>query len=328
MKKIWLGAFAAFVMACSSSGGGGTTPAGDTGTGGGGGDGGVGTDTGGNPGTDTGPRADSGSREVSVLDTGPAGDGSVAAENTTGNKCAANAECDPLGTGDDKCSNGLFKSGTLYPTPVCIGVTCDPGAGTTIMACDNNKGVCLSTGSGGICLPVCGFDNSTAAPTGCQGKDGCNVYGWGKDATSGKLNGVGYCFGGCSADADCTGGDKCQKESGLCVKAPIAYTKAVGDACLNTDAGKTCECLYSNKTNKGYCSQACQVGTAGVCGTGYSCSALLPKVDTSGAALFSKSPAGISGYCMKNCATDADCTALNGTCQDTTDGKVCSPFGP
>ena len=255
-------------------------------------------------------------------DTGPA------SENTVGTVCKDDATCDPLGTGDNKCASDTFSFGSLYPTPVCIGLNCDPGSGTTVMPCDNGLGICLSTGGGGggICLPVCKFDDTGAAPTGCIGKDACNVFTFGSDPATGKPNAAGYCFGGCTADADCSLG-KCQKESGLCVKTVVSYSKTVGTPCSRPDAQRNCECLFSGTTDKGYCSQFCHAGDgtgAATCPTGFTCSASLPTTDPSGAPLFTTTPKGAAGYCLKSCATDADCTALNAKCTDTTDGRVCT----
>ena len=329
MKKAWLGVFAALTMvgsaACSSSS---TDPGGTVkDTGGPGSDGG-GTDTAVKP-TDGGG-GDTNKPDVKPVDsTGTDGAVSTSHGETTGKPCTDDTACDTTGDGVNACSNALFSLGTLYPTPVCVGKECDPGDGTTIMSCDVAAGVCLSTSSGGICLPACGFGATDgAAPKGCQGKDVCNVLGWGKDA-AGVLQGVGYCFGGCTADGDCTKGDKCQKESGLCVKAPVTFVKTLGTACTDADAKSPakCECLYLTSTKKGYCSTFCKVGDATTaCPTSYTCSPGLPTTDSKdGSALFSKDPAGMAGNCLKNCTADADCTALNSVCKVTASGKVCYP---
>ena len=329
MKKAWLGVFAALTMfgstACSSSsdpGGGGTkTDTGGTGT-----DGGGGTDTkppgeGGT--TDTGVHKD-----VAPVD-GAGGDGGKTGQGTTGKECVDDTTCDVSGDGIQFCSNAGFSGGTLYPSPVCLGLgECDPGDGTTIMYCDgepdNPLGVCLSSGGKGLCLPLCTFADDGATAKGCAGKDACNAYGWGKD-TSGVVGGVGYCFGGCTADADCTKGDKCQ--DGLCLKAVSTKTKAVGDPCTDADAKapEKCDCVYATASKKGYCTQYCQIGnTATACPTGFTCSAGLPTTDSKdGSALFSKEPAGMAGNCLKPCTADADCSALGTTCVTTPEGKVC-----
>ena len=328
MKKHWLGVFAALAMVsvgCSSSGGGGGDVTKDGSTTG---------DTltpGGDSVVTTKPPTDANHDGPRPLDGGDATSTEGGVTNpphggTTGSPCTDDTACDTTGDGINKCSNKLFKAGTLYPTPVCIGTDCDPGDGTSIVGCDMDKGVCLSTGTGGICIGACGFDDSGAAPTGCQGKDVCNVYGWGKD-TSGKLTGVGYCFGGCKADADCTGGDKCQVEDGLCVKAPNTYAKKLGDPCVKADYDKAtgCICNYDSTSGQGYCIKACYVGGA-ACDTGFSCSAGLPKTSsTDGSALFTKDPTGMAGSCLKTCSADADCAAVHGYCADLASGKACVP---
>jgi hypothetical protein len=261
---------------------------------------------------------------TSPIDTGTPIDSGTT--GTTGTACSSDATCDPLGTGDFICSKGAFGATTggndLYPTNVCIGISCDPGDGTSIMGCDSDAGVCLASGTSGICLGACSFDDSTTAPTGCVGKDACNVYGWGADST-GKTIGVGYCFGGCKADADCGSGQACQKEEGLCVASAtkVTYTKSVGTACTDADSTSTpakCNCLYATASKKGYCSQFCTMGSSGDCPTGYSCDAQLPKTKVlSTDTVFTAAPTGMAGYCLKNCTTDADCTAINGYCDQT-----------
>ena len=293
-----------------------------------------GSDTGTLPGSDggggDGAKTDSGKADAKGGD-GPTGtDASTAHGKTTGKPCTDDTVCDVLKDGVNHCSNSAFSLGTIDPSPVCVGNECDLGDGSTIMDCDGMTGVCLDDGASGLCVPACDFADDGAAPTRCVGKDVCTVYGWGKDA-SGKLTGIGYCWGGCVADADCTGGDKCQKESGNCVKALNTYTKVLGDPCTDADATAPakCECLYLSPSNKGYCSTFCKVGDAtATCPTDYKCSPGLPTKDsTDGSALFSKDPIGIGGNCLKTCATDADCTALNSACMDMATGKVCYPKG-
>jgi hypothetical protein len=261
-------------------------------------------------------------------DTAPPTDTGTTGEGTTGATCTSTATCDVSGKGINSCSNALFSLGPIYPSPVCVGVNppeCAADDGTTIVMCDGTRGVCLASGTDEICLPACTFDDSGAAPTGCAGKDACNVYGWGRTST-GALTGVGYCFGGCKADLDCPTGSKCQVEDGLCVTTKVTYTKTPGTACTKAaDAGTvpTCNCLYSTTTTKGYCANFCTVGST-TCATGYKCSPSLPTSDSTGA-LWSKDPTGMAGYCLKSCTTDTDCTAINAKCKDTATGKVCEP---
>jgi hypothetical protein len=276
--------------------------------------------------TDSGVPTDSKVTDSKPTDSKPPvvvdGDvGGMDCDKTTGAKCATADDCDKTGNGINICAAGAFAAGSLYPTPVCIGTECDPGDGTKITGCDCDTGVCLSTSSGGICLPVCEFADSADAPKGCEGANACNVYGWGKDTMTMATIGIGYCFGGCKADTECPTGEKCQKEDGLCVKAPVVYTKMPGDACVKADAGTAtvpakCNCLYTTKEGTGYCANVCRFGET-TCGTGFSCDSGLPKTklrddDT----VFSAVPKGIAGYCLKNCTTDADCTALNAYCDE------------
>ena len=153
-------------------------------------------------------------------------------DGTTGKACASDTDCHPPGgPGVNKCtSGGIFGSAggnDLYPTAVCLDIqNCDPGTDGNLHFCDGpdaptSPGVCLSTGSPGkgICLPQCSFKPDGSAVTGCQGKDSCFVAGFEADPNNANAAiGIGYCFGGCTADADCATGQKCQTDSGLCLK--------------------------------------------------------------------------------------------------------------
>jgi hypothetical protein len=247
--------------------------------------------------------------------------GSTTADGTVGNACTTDTQCDVTGRKVNKCTSDAFPAGTLMPSPVCIGTSCDPGDGTTILACDNGKGACLAVRNGGICVQACTFASDGAAPQGCTGKNACNVLGYGANQ-QGALEGVGFCLGGCAADADCTGGDKCDLLTGLCLKTVTPPTKKVGDACTAQDTA--CNCL-AGASNAGYCSQFCKVG-GNTCTTGFVCSAELPKTSGDGGVLFTQQPTGIAGTCLKTCATDADCTALGAKCNlNDASGKVCVP---
>jgi hypothetical protein len=251
--------------------------------------------------------------------------------------CKDDSTCDVTGDGVNACSTSVFGGGgTYYPTPVCVGTECDPGDGTSVVHCDGSAGLCLPSGGGGgptgICIGACELDPfSGAPPKGCAGKDACYFYGLETDP-SGVVHAAGYCFGGCTSDADCSGGDRCQIESGYCVRRPVTYAKKLGEACTSADSMSTppgCECLYTGSGtggSKGYCSQFCEMGGA-PCPTGFTCDAFLPRTDASGAPLFKAAPKGIAGYCMKDCATDADCAAINGYCQENggTGRSTCQP---
>jgi hypothetical protein len=245
----------------------------------------------------------------------------------------SDVDCDVLGKKINQCSRGLFgKSGgnDLYPDNVCVGSTCNPGDGSTIEGCDGDTGICLATASGGICLGACNFDDSTRVPSGCVGKDLCNVYGWGKTSDM-TVVGVGFCFGGCFQDADCGTGQECQREDGLCVKtgSKVAYSKALGTACTKADSTSSpakCNCNYAPSTGNGYCSQVCRMGMSGDCPSGFLCDAQLPKTPIlDGDTVFTSAPAGIAGFCLKTCSSDADCAPLGAYCEENAGvgGKTC-----
>lgn len=246
-------------------------------------------------------------------DTGPVTPPPDATPGGVGYPCTSDGDCTST---SGFCSATGFTSGPLYPSPVCISTGCDAGDGTKIMTCETS-GVCLSAGSSTICLPECEFDSSSTPPSGCAGNDACNVYGWGADS-SGKTIGVGYCFGGCKSNFDCPSGSVCQTEDGLCVTSKTSYTKTLGTACTSADATAPakCNCLYATSTGSGYCSQFCKIGDS--CPTGYTCDAELPTKDLlKGTALFTTTPTGMAANCLKNCTTDADCSALGGYCDQS-----------
>lgn len=317
MTKRVLGVLAALAMmggsavACSSS----TTPAPAAGT---------------DAGKDTGA-GDTGAKP----DTRPAPvDTETPTDKTTGKACATNEDCDITGEAVNVCSKGAFGGNSLYPTDVCIGTSCDIPDPTKVTYCDGDTGVCLSTSSGGICLPLCTWKDDGAAPTGCEGKNACNPYAWGTDSSTMAVVGIGYCFGGCKADADCGTGQKCETATGLCVKTPDVYTKNVGDACTDTDSKdpSKCNCLYATNaagTKSGSCSQFCKMGdTASACPTGFTCDAMLPKTKIADDDIvFTKAPTGMAGYCLKDCTADTDCEANNGYCEESagTGKKTCQP---
>jgi hypothetical protein len=220
-----------------------------------------------------------------------------------------------------------FTSGPLFPSAMCIGVddvACSANDGTSVVPCNAGAGVCLAAGAHQLCLPQCTFDDGGGAPTGCSGKDVCNVYGWGRD--SGKVYGIGYCFGGCRADRDCPTGSSCQLEDGLCVTTKKSYPKIAGMPCTKAEATGTapsCNCMYGTTSGKGYCANFCVVGQTS-CGAGSVCSPQLATSDDTGA-LFTRDPQGMAGNCLRSCTGDAECAPLNAHCKPTASGKVCQP---
>jgi len=227
-----------------------------------------------------------------------------------GTTCTTNAECDPAGSMVGICSNNADPPDTIDPTPTCMARAC----ATTGAAC--------GAGGGGICVPgnrcvdSCAFGSSGAA-TGCAGKTVCNVYSFTRDGGGGK--GVGSCRGGCLADGDCTAGQKCQVEDGVCVQTLVTYPNAFGTSCTSSS---DCRCQHG-LSKPGYCSKYCITGGA-ACPSGYTCDPGLPKNDTTGV-LFTSVPTGLAGDCLKNCANDGDCTPYGGHCEtnSVTGVKVC-----
>jgi hypothetical protein len=205
----------------------------------------------------------------------PAAEASMpqAYDGTTGKACASDADCkNPNGPGMARCSNSVFSPEQYYPSPVCILPTCSPVSGQALHFCDgpdapSSPGVCVPNGpQAGICLPRCSFDKSGSAATGCLGKDACWSY------STGLSTGVGYCWAGCTSDGDCSGGQKCQTDQGLCVQGVVPPIKPWGAACTQADSQNgACNCFLGNG-NTGYCTSFCTVGGNG-CPGGATCDA-------------------------------------------------------
>jgi hypothetical protein len=282
-------------------------------------------------------------------DSGDDGSSSGSFDGTTGKACTTDADChSPTGPGTNKCtSDGFFGSAggnTLYPTSVCLNLAnCNPGDGTTVVFCDgdptnpSSPGVCLSTGSAGkgICLPQCNFKQDGSAVTGCTGKDACFGTGFFNTDASGANIGIGYCFGGCDTDADCSvTGQHCQADEGLCVKSvvtPDAGELAIGTGCnSNGTTAPSCNCIAPS-SGLGYCAQFCVTGR-NECATGQVCEAQLPTqlIDTATDATiagWTKQNPGMGGWCAPTCTGEGGtCTYPNSTCQTgTVAGPDCEP---
>jgi hypothetical protein len=262
---------------------------------------------------ETAPTPDGGLDVGPPLDAGPI-------DKSVGKSCSTDDDCDVTFSGINRCTGSLytaggltplFEAGTIYPTPVCFGLSCTLGTGTGPTMCDGGMGVCVAVTGGAYCFPYCTFDDTGAAVKGCNGKDACRAYRW-STSPSGKTTGVGVCFGGCVTDSDCTKGDHCQLETSLCVKATVTYVKKVGDACDKSDTlakPPTCDCIYS-ATGVGYCTRTCRVAVD-ACPAGFTCDPQLAKSD------FATAPSGIWGWCLRNCASDADCTGLGAKCLES-----------
>jgi hypothetical protein len=251
-----------------------------------------------------------------ITSPGDGGGDAAAVDGTTGQPCMMDAECSPTGLGLNKCSAAnFFTGGPIMPTPVCLSnVACDPGTDNLIHYCDgpdmpSSPGICLPTRQGGLCLPKCSILSDGSPPAGCQGKDTCNVLGSGI-LTSGAPFSVGFCFGGCSADADCPGGSHCQKDEGVCLTTLLTRTKQTGQTCSANDPTGTCNCFRNPTSMVGYCAPFCITGptSASPCPAGYVCDAGLlaqitnPRTDATVSGFMSQN-AGLAGTCLQVCST-------------------------
>jgi hypothetical protein len=272
-------------------------------------------------------------------------------DNTLGNVCQSDLDCEPAGgPGVNTCSLTTFSE-AIFPTAVCIQKSCDPGTDGATHFCDgpdapSSPGVCVNLGGTpptGLCLPTCLFASDGSAAVGCQANDACVLYDFGTLAVAPAggagttLIGVGYCFGGCTKDADCPTGNLCQVNEGICVKSVAAPTKTIGTACTAADNGSsasaaTCDCFLNSSTMKGACSQFCLVGsTADPCPSGYVCDALEPTelTDQAGASMpgFPTQNAGLAGSCVATCTDEGGtCGASMFSClHDTVAGPDCLP---
>jgi hypothetical protein len=299
---------------------------------------------------------DAGSDSATIHPTREAGTGGDAAtaggdaatsmyDNTVGNTCKADSDCQPAGgPGLAVCSSSL-GSGGLFPTPVCVIPTCNPGTDGFAHFCDGpdqpgSPGFCLAVGTAGqgFCLPSCVAFSDGTSPQGCSGKNYCVVAAFATDTTTNQPVGLGYCFGGCTADADCPTGNHCQTNEGICLPTVTAPTKAIGQACTSADnstatAPAACDCLLNSNTNNGYCSQSCVVGsTTNPCPAGYLCDSFLPTqlVDSTGATFpgFTTQNPSLLGTCAAICTTpDAStgCPATSTCTNFETAGDDCLP---
>ncbi len=348
MKNRWLGVLAALTLvaspfACSSSTETTGTPPKDSGT-----------DT---KVTDSGKDSDA-PKPVDATDTGggevppppPEDHGKI-----VGKACTTDDDCDPKSIGDGwaRCTKTAYIVGPANPTAVCVGFgdgssdACDPSVSLT---CDGDVGFCWkssATGAGPArCDAMCKFDKAGASLTKCLGLNACNIKSVDKSE-----NYYGNCFGGCSKDADCPSGSKCDPYQQFCAKSctsdatcgkitgstiwgcdltrsacAFKYTKKPGDACTKSD---DCPCLKATADTTGQCVSICKTGD-GTCPSGTVCDPFLVTKATDGTPLFSgwtKMPDGIGGYCMKTCTADTDCTAFGQVCDmsGAMTTKTCRP---
>jgi hypothetical protein len=277
-------------------------------------------------------------------------------DGTTGNPCTMDSQCKGTGAGApgiNKCTTdaNIFTLGELFPTGVCIvppQVPCDPCGGKTpcdnfIHGCDgpdgpSAPGVCLPRSNpakvgDGICLPACAFKGDGSMPAGCQGKDACNAIAF--DPTQTPPVGIGYCFGGCTADTDCVTGEKCDTTTGLCVKTVTPPTKNLGDGCNMMEANMMpppCNCVYGTLSGLGFCTLFCTVGGS-QCPSGWVCDAQEPTtlIGPNDASVpgFMTQNTGLAGFCVPQCGVDGGTIATDsGTCPTNTTCQTGSATGP
>ena len=251
-------------------------------------------------------------------------------DGTVGLPCASDADCQPPG-GPGLAICSLSVTPTIYPTPVCMILGCDPGTDSFIHYCDgpddpSSPGICIPvTSTQSLCLPQCAFAADGSPAQGCIGHDSCNFDGAGTDSNNDVI-GAGYCWGGCTTDAQCPSGTACQINQGECVTAPTTPSKALGQACTSDDTTSgACLCdvdLTSTAANPpGLCTQFCQVGLIGdACPSGYACQAFEPNTlpgSTAGTSTpgFATQNTGLSGLCQAVC-TPSDAGSGGGATAD------------
>jgi hypothetical protein len=235
-------------------------------------------------------------------------------DGTVGTPCASDIDCQPPG-GPGLAICSLSLSQPIFPTPICVIPTCDPGTDGLVHFCDgpddaSSPGVCTQFSSTvSVCLPQCEFASDGTPPIGCTGHDACNFYTAGADQNN-NLVGLGFCWGACTADADCPSGSSCQTNQGVCFTTVMPPTKTLGQACTSADSTSgACDCLTnpSSTSDAGFCSQACQVGiSTDACPSGYVCQAFEPNSFTDSTTNqttpgFMIQNTGLAGFCVPTC---------------------------
>ncbi|MBL8716704.1 MAG: hypothetical protein JNL79_11945 [Myxococcales bacterium] len=235
---------------------------------------------------DTGVGAPDVGLDTAPRDVGPeAKPPPEAGSGAFGTTCGTDDECDPLGEGDRFCT-------TRDPARFCAS---NRGCDKVLDPCLEGLGICMSEGGALTCRPRCTFAAGGPA-LGCLAGVAC-VPVSGAD---------GYCFGGCVGA--CALG-LCQRETGLCVGKLGDYARAPLAPC-RADEGALCVCTTGASTKAGYCTTACLTGGGDGCVAGTACVSLGLDLEPA--------PTGLSGRCLKKCATEGDCVGLSSTCIEGT----------
>lgn len=251
-----------------------------------------GTDDDGDAGNDSNTKKDSGSPSTDKDSGSTKNDASNTGTAKVGDSCTSDAQCS--GAVASKCSNDLSTDGSLFPTPFCVGA-----CSGDLTECDGPKTVCDDLGNtgNGICLVRC-TASTTAITMPCPAKMGCSLLNADDTGVA-----VGECTAACKADTDCATGEKCQLETGNCLKG-ASTGKGVGEACTADD-----ECAASciSPTGKsGYCTRTCTVGGTD-CPSGFACNVGISQAE------FDGNPTGAVGICFKTCTAVDECAAAADT---------------
>src|SRR5262249_37941017 len=153
----------------------------------------------------------------------------------------------------------------------------------------------------------CSHDSSKLID-GCTGSSKCaSTYFFRNDDNA--VVGLGFCGPGCTRDEDCTGtaGQKCQKETGVCLNAVETYAKSVGQSCSDTLLEAECNCKVDGSSTAGFCTHVCTTGSVGdalcnAAAAGWKCTAELEAKDNKGNLAFTGEPEGLLGECRPSCA--------------------------
>jgi len=257
------------------------------------------------------------------LDKG-GGDACDAGDGTTIPLCDGDTGiCTKSGTNPATCEGLCVLDNTGKVTTACTGKNaCNPEAIGTDSAGKNTLF--------GSCQGGCATDADCPAPSVCDELENICV-----DKT-------------CTTDTECAklfskppAGFKCVADAtGGKSHCKFSFTKKDGDKCTPAAAAgsSSTDCLCFGKTgagtDAGMCISLCKTvafGTANAeCKTGFSCDPLLNAKDKDGKDIYDPSfklPAGMAGYCVKNCTADAECGITGWTCEQSAgvSGKTCRP---